>query len=329
MAEDKLQEKRLKERARRNGMASSIDEMRLLVPELIEAKKNYSQAKVVAFALAHIYDLQSENDEMRGRLGLKPRLEEYREKMRAQGNGKHKKDRAPAGERGRKRRRLADSASGEQLHEAVVVAAATAQPAAAVTAATNAAAAATAPAKAAAAVTLPPPPTTLTTPLPGVSTRRSSAALAAALSIDTSARASSMSLENDESAEMEMFVADSLAASPALSPHPLDDESGMPFAHSNFDNFEHTRPVRSPPSSFDVSCLSFLFISMPWTGIMLTCSTLTSIIRRPRRVRRPRRPAPPCPLRAILLITSSTPRPTCNKRQVAQWPPPSHACPPA
>lgn len=78
MAEEKLHEKRLKERARRNGMAKSIDQMRLIVPELMDAKKVYSQAKVVAIALQHIYELQRECGDLRQRLGMKPRDQEPR-----------------------------------------------------------------------------------------------------------------------------------------------------------------------------------------------------------------------------------------------------------
>jgi hypothetical protein len=78
MAEEKLHEKRLKERARRNGMAKSIDQMRLIVPDLMDAKKVYSQAKVVAIALQHIYELQRENGDLRQRLGMKPRDQEPR-----------------------------------------------------------------------------------------------------------------------------------------------------------------------------------------------------------------------------------------------------------
>ncbi len=83
MPEQKLHEKRLKERARRNGMAQSIDGMRLIVPELADSKKTYSQAKVVAIALEHIYELQRENAEYRERLGLKPREVELKMTKRA------------------------------------------------------------------------------------------------------------------------------------------------------------------------------------------------------------------------------------------------------
>eukprot|EP01128_Nolandella_sp_AFSM9_P009711 TRINITY_DN635_c1_g1_i1.p1 TRINITY_DN635_c1_g1~~TRINITY_DN635_c1_g1_i1.p1 ORF type:complete len:257 (+),score=84.97 TRINITY_DN635_c1_g1_i1:63-773(+) len=70
MGADKLHEKRLKERARRNGMAVSIEQMRLVVPILKSSVKVYSQAKVVAFALAHIEELQRENARLRADTGL-------------------------------------------------------------------------------------------------------------------------------------------------------------------------------------------------------------------------------------------------------------------
>jgi len=124
MAEDKLHEKRLKERARRNGMAKSIDQMRVIVPELMDSKKVYSQAKVVAIALQHIYDLQRENGDLRQRLGLKPRDQE----IRANAKGKRSQPQSatsqttaavkremppidPAEERHTKRRRVDDSTS--------------------------------------------------------------------------------------------------------------------------------------------------------------------------------------------------------------------------
>lgn len=70
MGADKLHEKRLKERARRNGMAVSIEQMRTVVPVLKSSTKVYSQAKVVAFALAHIEELQAENARLRAENGL-------------------------------------------------------------------------------------------------------------------------------------------------------------------------------------------------------------------------------------------------------------------
>ncbi len=108
MAEEKLHEKRLKERARRNGMAHSIDEMRLIVPELMDAKKTYSQAKVVAIALDHIYELQRENAEYRQRLGLKPREQDAKVQRSKARSPKTPK---PAAERGRKRMRAEEAPS--------------------------------------------------------------------------------------------------------------------------------------------------------------------------------------------------------------------------
>lgn len=101
LGEDKLHEKRLKERARRNGMAKSIDQMRVLVPELTDSKKAYSQAKVVAIALQHIIELQRENAEFRQKLGLKPRDSESKP---IKSKSKPAKQ-AKTTERGRKRRR--------------------------------------------------------------------------------------------------------------------------------------------------------------------------------------------------------------------------------
>lgn len=113
MAEDKLHEKRLKERARRNGMAKSIDQMRLIVPELMDAKKVYSQAKVVAIALQHIYELQRENGDLRQRLGMKPRDQEPRPIKGKRGqnpsNAAPKREAPPPDmmdERAKKRRRV-------------------------------------------------------------------------------------------------------------------------------------------------------------------------------------------------------------------------------
>jgi hypothetical protein len=122
MAEDKLHEKRLKERARRNGMAKSIDQMRLIVPELMDAKKVYSQAKVVAIALQHIYDLQRENGDLRQRLGLKPREQELRTAKGKRGQlatvptpvppaPSKREAPAKADERPKKRRRVDDTLS--------------------------------------------------------------------------------------------------------------------------------------------------------------------------------------------------------------------------
>jgi len=213
MAEDKLQEKRLKERARRNGMASSIDEMRVLVPELIEAKKNYSQAKVVAFALAHMHELQRENDSLRERLGMPNRMEEFRARMKA--NGKTKKERAPAGERGRKRRRLNDDATSS----------ATASPVATTIASTSAPVVAT-------VVSLTPSHTS-TSALPRPETVNAVTVRPQAPESYTYSREASDDLELDVDTT---YVSDSLAASPALSPHALDDELG-PFGR-NFDNFD-------------------------------------------------------------------------------------------
>jgi hypothetical protein len=221
MAEDKLQEKRLKERARRNGMASSIDEMRVLVPELIEAKKNYSQAKVVAFALAHMHELQRENDSLRERLGMPNRMEEFRARLKA--NGKSKKERAPAGERGRKRRRLNDDAASS----------ATASPVTTSVASTTTPVVAT-------VISLTPTHAS-TTALP-----RPDAALPA-VTVRPQPESYTFSREASDDLELDVdttYVSDSLAASPALSPHALDDELG-PFGR-NFDNFDdntalHTR----------------------------------------------------------------------------------------
>jgi hypothetical protein len=241
MAEDKLQEKRLKERARRNGMASSIDEMRVLVPELIEAKKNYSQAKVVAFALAHMHELQRENDSLRERLGMPNRMDEFR--ARAKANGKTKKERAPAGERGRKRRRLNDEASTSTTTSAVATTAAS----------TSAPIVAT-------VVSLTPSQTpSLTRPDAPVN----------AVTIRPQAESYTYSREASDDLELDVdttYVTDSLAASPALSPHALDDELG-PFGR-NFDNFDdntasalHSRVIKyegmdweetyAPPMPFD------------------------------------------------------------------------------
>jgi hypothetical protein len=218
MAEDKLQEKRLKERARRNGMASSIDEMRVLVPELIEAKKNYSQAKVVAFALAHIYELQRENDDFRDRLGLPSRMDEFR--TRAKSGSKNKKERLPAGERGRKRRRLLNGGAVVTSDEG-------------------------------------PTPQSEQVAIPATEAYHanddSSSSSGGVTSTEMSRRlsvitTSSSSLNytspevSDHDVDMDSFVVDSLAASPALSPHAIDDELG-PFGLRNFDNFDsHPRP---------------------------------------------------------------------------------------
>jgi hypothetical protein len=213
MAEDKLQEKRLKERARRNGMACSIDEMRLIVPELIEAKKNYSQAKVVAFALAHIYELQHENDDFRARLGLPTRMEEFR--SRTKPSGKHKKDKAPAGERSRKRRRLSngktatvdDSATASLMNEATASASS---------------------------------PPSDGSPQPQSLPHVPDSVLA--ISVQDSAFNSATPEVSDHEMDLDSYVVDSLAASPALSPHAIDDELG-PFGTRNFDNFDsHPRP---------------------------------------------------------------------------------------
>lgn len=219
MAEDKLQEKRLKERARRNGMASSIDEMRILVPELIDAKKNYSQAKVVAFALAHIYELQRENDTLRERLGMPNRMDEFRARVKA--NGKTKKERAPAGERGRKRRRLNE--------DSVVAMAVTAAPM---------------PASASVPSTptvAPPAPTFATnaSSMPRPSTTSAAASSSAQSSVHVAVPVK-MELSEAEAAMELDFVTDSLAASPALSPHALDDEVG-PFGHGFESHFEQPR----------------------------------------------------------------------------------------
>jgi len=187
MAEDKLQEKRLKERARRNGMASSIDEMRLLVPELIDAKKNYSQAKVVAISLNHIYELQRENEALRSRLGMKSMLEEFREKQKALST--KSKGMRGTGQRGRKRRRLLD-VDGQPVALAVSTPAPSQPPA---------------------------PPSTLSAP-----------PLAAMATITR---------ESSDDSEMDaLVVAESLAASPALSPHHTGDMP-EPFASNNFENF--------------------------------------------------------------------------------------------
>jgi hypothetical protein len=228
MAEDKLQEKRLKERARRNGMASSIDEMRVLVPELIEAKKNYSQAKVVAFALAHMHELQRENDSLRERLGMPNRMDEFRARIKA--NGKTKKERAPAGERGRKRRRLNEDAPTS----------ATASPVAATLASTSAPVVAT-------VISLTPShASTSTLPRPDATIN--------AVTVRPQPESYTYSREASDDLELDVdttYVSDSLAASPALSPHALDDELG-PFGR-NFDNFDdntssthlHTRVMHS------------------------------------------------------------------------------------
>jgi hypothetical protein len=244
MAEDKLQEKRLKERARRNGMASSIDEMRVLVPELIEAKKNYSQAKVVAFALAHMHDLQRENDTLRERLGMPNRMEEFRARTKA--NGKSKKDRAPAGERGRKRRRLNEDVASSTTASPATVAAIASTPIVATV------------------ISLTPshtPASTLSRPEATVN----------AVTVRPQADSFTYSREASDDLELDVdttYVSDSLAASPALSPHALDDELG-PFGR-NFDNFDdntsstllHTRVMHhegmdweesfaSPPMPFE------------------------------------------------------------------------------
>jgi len=213
MAEDKLQEKRLKERARRNGMASSIDEMRVLVPELIEAKKNYSQAKVVAFALAHMHELQRENDSLRERLGMPNRMEEFRARLKA--NGKTKKERAPAGERGRKRRRLNEDGASSTTPSPVASAAVVSS------------------APVVATVISLTPALTPATPL-----SRPEAPLNA-ITVRPQPDSYTYSREASDDLELDVdttYVSDSLAASPALSPHALDDELG-PFGR-NFDNFD-------------------------------------------------------------------------------------------
>jgi len=198
MGEDKLQEKRLKERARRNGMASSIDEMRVLVPELIDAKKNYSQAKVVALALGHIYDLQRENELLRSKLGMKPMLDEFRERQRLSG-GKVKARTAPAAgaTRGRKRRRLLEQAQGSSAPVAVAA---------------------------------PPAPTVLAAPSPLASALAALPKTVKPMAIVKPEL--NVSVEHDD----DTFVADSLVSTPALSPHHNDDLAA-PFA-PNFENFE-------------------------------------------------------------------------------------------
>eukprot|EP01128_Nolandella_sp_AFSM9_P003031 TRINITY_DN134_c0_g1_i3.p1 TRINITY_DN134_c0_g1~~TRINITY_DN134_c0_g1_i3.p1 ORF type:complete len:335 (+),score=75.37 TRINITY_DN134_c0_g1_i3:36-1040(+) len=70
--EEKLHEKRLKERARRNGMAKSIEEMRRIIPALQMRKKSSSQAKVVATALSYILELRSENQRLCAAKGSPP-----------------------------------------------------------------------------------------------------------------------------------------------------------------------------------------------------------------------------------------------------------------
>jgi len=216
MAEEKLQEKRLKERARRNGMAGSIDEMRTLVPEIIESKKNYSQAKVVAFALQHIYDLQRENDSFRQRLGLPSRMDEFRAQRATKASGKHKKERpalAASAERSRKRRRLNDDSAQST------------DPVPASAAAVAADMAVAAPAESTDA----PVASVVAAPQPIL------AEPAEAMDVDSSEP------EHEPDASLELdFVTDSLAASPALSPHALEDDLAMP--HPNFDNFDHAAP---------------------------------------------------------------------------------------
>jgi len=205
MAEDKLQEKRLKERARRNGMATSIDEMRVIVPELIDAKKNYSQAKVVALALAHMHELQRENEQLRQKLGMRPMLDDFRERSKMV--GKSKKDRSPPSSsggstRGRKRRRVEDGPAkpGSGPAPSVTV----------------------------------PAPTTMAKAAPKP---------APLVSLKAEPMEPIITDDNDDDSIEPVFVAESLVGSPALSPH-QQEEFPAPFAPNfgNFESFEAHRP---------------------------------------------------------------------------------------
>jgi hypothetical protein len=115
IAEDKLQEKRLKERARRNGMAETIDEMRHCIPYLRHSTKAYSQAKVVAFALQHIHDLQADNDRLRAQFGLGTREEGGIPDLKSLRVSKKKRNSSPKA-RPTKRQRV-DDIDDEEIEE--------------------------------------------------------------------------------------------------------------------------------------------------------------------------------------------------------------------
>lgn len=195
MGEDKLHEKRLKERARRNGMAKSIDEMRSIVPMLVSATKVYSQAKVVAFALEHIIELQRENADFRQRLGLQSYADDFAKRPKHTKPAKRKEREpaapAPADERARKRRRLDDVAPPSAPPSAPL---------------SN--------------VVLPPAPKPEALPV-----------MALPLEDDYSACSSEHDLLFSETAS----ICDSLAVSPALSPRPYDEELIYAPSFDDFD----------------------------------------------------------------------------------------------
>lgn len=89
-------------------MAESIDEMRHCIPHLKNSTKAYSQAKVVAFALQHIYDLQAENARLRTQFGLGEREDSAIPDLKALRLSKKKRNSSPKKVRPSKRQRLED-----------------------------------------------------------------------------------------------------------------------------------------------------------------------------------------------------------------------------